>query len=101
VVEQNIEQDNGEQSPEPKPLMLPKGALVEVVSLWQEEDCCDGGSGQQLDVLFPDGGGGCFIAFKTERWAFDDANALREMADFCEAVMAHNAAVGAKSEASA
>ena len=57
-----------------------KPKLVETKDEWyQENDCCDSGCGQVLEVWTQDGGGGNFICIKTDRWAIDDIDAFCKM----------------------
>jgi hypothetical protein len=49
-------------------------------SFTQDVDCCVSGICNQLEVSTPDGGGGNYIAIKTERWAIDGNE---EIDSFC------------------
>lgn len=53
----------------------------------QEEDCCGRANetGQTIEFIAEDGGGGAYIVIKTERWAFDD---LKEFSAVIKSMLA-------------
>lgn len=54
----------------------PTGGLFE-----QDGDCVGGDVYQSLEVEVSDGGGGCFLVLKTDRWALDPEDLDKFIAD--------------------
>ena len=71
---------------------LPKEVRVFnlAVTLTQDPDSCGPDLSQELKIATDDAGGGPYVVLETDRWAIDNVDDLRALADLVAAMLAHS-----------